>query len=66
MDPERGAGHLVEDVVLSPDQVREGKKSRKVAQKLIGNKLLRVVYSVDAKAYIIITAYYTRPGRYAA
>jgi len=52
------------NVVLNPDLVVEGKKGRKIAQKLVGNKLLRVVYTSHGKTYIVVTAYYAKYGRY--
>ena len=42
----------------------EGKKGRKIAHKMFGDKLLRVVFDAEANAYIVITAYYTKPKRY--
>ncbi len=55
---------IIKDAILNPDEVIEGKKNRKIAHKAIGNKLLRVIYEVDEKAYIVITAYYAEPRRY--
>ena len=55
---------LVEDALLNPDEVIESKKGRKIAHKVIGHRLLRVVYKESKKAYIVVTAYYTEPKRY--
>lgn len=55
---------IVENAILNPDEIIEGKKGRKVSHKLTGDKLLRVVFEQEAKVYIIITAYYTNPKRY--
>lgn len=48
----------VESALLKPIKVVEGKKNRKIAHKIFGNKLLRVIFEVEAKDYIVITAYY--------
>ncbi|MAH07865.1 hypothetical protein CMI38_06475 [Candidatus Pacearchaeota archaeon] len=55
---------IVEETILNPEEVLDDKKSRKIAQKIFGNRLLRVVYKGDNKAYIVITAYYANPKRY--
>ena len=55
---------LIENVVRNPDKVIIGKFGRKIAQRIIDNKLLRVVYEEKDDIYIIITAYYTYPERY--
>ena len=53
------------DVVKNPDKFIEDGFGRKIAQKVIGSKLLRVVYEKgENNVYIIITAYYTEPERY--
>lgn len=56
--------NIIEDAIKNPDEVVEGKNKRKIAHKIIGNKLLRVIYETDKKAYIVITCYYTKPERY--
>lgn len=48
----------------NPEKLIESKKGRKIAQKTIGNRLLRVIYKSTPKVYIIVTLYYTRIGRY--
>lgn len=55
---------MVEDAVLNPDELAEGSFGRKIANKIIGDKLLRVIYEQENNVYIIITAYYTKPARY--
>ncbi len=55
----------VEFALLNPEEIVEGKEGRKIAHKMSGNKLLlRVVFETEANAYIVITAYYTKPERY--
>ncbi|MDP1694324.1 MAG: DUF4258 domain-containing protein [Candidatus Woesearchaeota archaeon] len=55
----------VEDAILHPTEVIDGKKDRKIAHKLFGEKLLRVIFEIDdIKTYIVITAYFTHPARY--
>ena len=46
---------LVETAINSPDKIIEGKKNRKIYQKMIGDKLIRVVTEGDN----LITAYLT-------
>jgi len=55
---------LVEDTIKNPNEIVEGKKERLVAHKLVGKKLLRVMYEKEANVYIVVTAYYTYPVRY--
>lgn len=55
---------IIEDALLKPDEVLEGRKARKIAHKIIKDKLLRVVYEIEEKTYIVVTAYYTKPERY--
>ena len=55
---------IIENTLKNPEEVVEGKENRKIAHKVIGNKLLRVIFETNKKAYIIITAYYTQPLRY--
>lgn len=55
---------LIEKSLKEPDEIIEGKNKRKIAQKIINNKLLRVIFEIKGKAYIIITAYYSDPKRY--
>ena len=57
---------LIEDSLKNPDEIVEGKKNRKIAHKIIENKLLRVVFENEenTKTYIVITSYYTESRRY--
>ncbi len=52
------------DVLKNPDRVVEGKKGRKVAQKVAGKYLLRVIFEEHGNTYKVITAYYSEPERY--
>jgi len=42
---------VIKDAISNPDELLEGKKGRKIAHKIVGDRLLRVMYEVDAKAY---------------
>jgi len=55
---------IIEDALKNPNAVADGTLGRKIAHKLIRDKLLRIVYEQAGREYIIITAYYTEPGRY--
>ena len=55
---------IIESALLDPDEVVDGQKDRKIAHKIIKNKLLRVAYETEANVYIVVTAYYTYPERY--
>jgi hypothetical protein len=50
--------------IFEYDEIVRGKEGRLIAQKLFENKLLRVIFEVHKKTYIVITAYYTNPERY--
>ncbi|MAG02409.1 hypothetical protein CMI42_03660 [Candidatus Pacearchaeota archaeon] len=54
----------IKQAIITPDEIVDGKDNRKIAHKIIGDKLLRVVFEKEVKAYIVITAYYTQPRRY--
>ena len=56
--------NIIEDCIKNPDSIISSKKSRKIAQKVIGNKLLRIIYKETEKVYIVITVYFTKTGRY--
>jgi hypothetical protein len=64
MTERRISKESVEKAIKDPDDVSDTKFGRKVARKLVRNKLLRIVYEEDNGSYIIITAYYTQPERY--
>lgn len=56
---------IIKESLNKPDEIVEGKNGRKIAHKVIKNKLLRVIFEKqNAKTYIVITAYYTHPRRY--
>lgn len=54
----------VEDVLKNPEKLVEGKKGRKIAQKIVGKYLLRVVFEEYGNRYKVITMYYSEPERY--
>ncbi len=41
----------IELALLKPGKVVKGKKGRKIAHRIFGDKLLRVVFEAEAKAY---------------
>jgi hypothetical protein len=49
----------IERTLIAPDRVMPATFDRKIAQRKMGNKLLRVVYEEK-----IVTAYYTKQERY--
>lgn len=55
---------IVETTIMNPQTDIEAVFGRRIAQRTIGRKLLRVVYEKDGSVYIVITAYYTELGRY--
>ncbi len=56
---------VIESVIGKPEKTVEAKFGRKIAQRLVGRKLLRVIYEQEEdNIYIIVTAYYTKPDRY--
>ena len=54
----------IEETLINPDEIVEGKNARKINHKIFKDKLLRVVYEIEEKTYIVITTYYTKPVRY--
>jgi hypothetical protein len=54
----------IERALRKPDDVSNTKSGRKIARKLIKNKLLRIVYEEENGNFMVITAYYTQPERY--
>jgi len=54
----------IEDIVKNPEKAMDARFDRKIAQKILGDKLLRVIYEQEDNVYIIVTAYYTKPERY--
>ena len=55
---------LVESALENPDKTLEARSRRKIAQKIINNKLIRVIYEEQQGIYRVITVYYTGAGRY--
>lgn len=55
---------LIQEVILNPDKYFNSKKGRKINQKTFGNRDLRVIFKQTEKAYIVVTVYYTKIGRY--
>lgn len=55
---------MIEKSLKNPDVVLGGEVGRKVAHKLIKDRLLRIVYTTENDTYVVITAYYTHPERY--
>ncbi|WP_457754600.1 DUF4258 domain-containing protein [Thermococcus sp.] len=57
---ERGISkELVVETLTNPDKVGEGYLGRKVAQKNMDGKLIRVIYEEHEDKIIVITAYIT-------
>jgi hypothetical protein len=63
---ERGISkELVIEVIRDPDEVDPESDRRKIAQKLISGKLLRVIYDEDEESIEVISAYSTsKVGKY--
>ena len=55
---------VIENTLKNPDSVVAGTFGKKIAQKLIRNKLLRIIYEDTGDKYLVITAYYAEPERY--
>lgn len=55
----------IEEVINNPDSVVEGRYGRKIAQKVYGRYVLRIVYEEHKEQILVITAYLARPERYA-
>ena len=54
----------VEETIVAPHSIVEAKFGRKIAQRLYGEYLLRVVFEEHEDHCLIITAYPARPQRY--
>ena len=54
---------LVEEAVKNPDEVRDGYCGRKVAQKRLNGKLIRVIFEEEGGDVVVITAYVTSKVR---
>ncbi|HOI70612.1 MAG TPA: DUF4258 domain-containing protein [Methanothrix sp.] len=57
---ERGISpEAIEETIRNPDYLDFGDEKRRVAQKLMSGKLLRVIYEDEKDAIVIISAYST-------
>ncbi len=54
----------VEETIIEPYSIIETKFARKIAQRIYGEYLLRVVFEEYGDHYLVITAYPARPQRY--
>ncbi len=54
----------VEATIKSPVETVSGYGNRKVAHKMLDNKLLRVIYEKEGKKIIIVSVYRADPQRY--
>ncbi len=55
---------LIEETIINPNKIVNSIKGRRISEKVFGNRKLRVVYKEINKAYIVITTYYNKLGRY--
>jgi hypothetical protein len=57
---ERGISEkLVIEVIRDPDEIDPENDRRKIAQKLISGRLLRVIYDEEEESIVVISAYST-------
>jgi len=54
----------VEETIIAPYSTVEAKFARKIAQRIYGKYLLRVVFEDHGDHCLVITAYPARPQRY--
>ncbi|WP_048150730.1 DUF4258 domain-containing protein [Palaeococcus ferrophilus] len=54
---------LIEEAIESPDSVTEGYLGRKVAQKRLNGKVIRVIYEEEDEDVVVVTAYVTSKVR---
>ncbi|MBU7017692.1 MAG: DUF4258 domain-containing protein [Theionarchaea archaeon] len=54
---------LVDKALIDPDEILNQNET-KINHKLVGDKLLRVVYKESGNSYIVITTYLTHKERY--
>ncbi|MEE8401760.1 MAG: DUF4258 domain-containing protein [Candidatus Hydrothermarchaeaceae archaeon] len=54
----------IQEGLNNPDRVVGGKYGRKIAQKVYGRYVLRIVYEEHKEDILVITAYLARPQRY--
>ena len=55
---------IVESALLDPEEIIHSRDNIKIAYKIVGNKLLRVIFKEEKDIWIIITAYLTKKNRY--
>ncbi|MEE8403608.1 MAG: DUF4258 domain-containing protein [Candidatus Hydrothermarchaeaceae archaeon] len=55
---------MVEEGINNPDRVLDGRHGRRIAQKVYGRYVLRIVYEEHKAHILVITAYLARPQRY--
>ena len=55
---------LALETLKNPEKVIEGKYGRKIAQKVFGGFLLRVIFEEHKNIMLVITLYLTKPRRY--
>ena len=55
---------LIKEGINNPDRVVEGRSGRKIAQKVYGRYVLRIVYEEHKEQILVITAYLASPERY--
>ncbi len=55
---------IIENALKHPDTIINSKAGTRIAHKLIRDRLLRIIYRVEKKRYVVITVYYAHPERY--
>ena len=56
--------NTIESIIKNPDKVAESRYGRRVTQKIINGKLVRVVYREENGKIVVITSYPCKPERY--
>jgi hypothetical protein len=65
IDKRRLDKSVIEATIRNPEATEISSLGRRIAQRIISDKLLRVVYEKkEQNVYIVITAYYTEKDRY--
>ena len=54
---------LVNEALTDPDKIIDQNETR-INHKIVGNKMLRVIYKESGNSYIVITTYLTHKERY--
>ena len=55
------AERMIEEAIYNPDSVKDGRSSKKIAEKDLGFRtMLRVVYVEQKDRYVVVTAYQRR------